>query len=293
MIDAPLAYAFGVGMVATFNPCGFAMLPAYLSYFLGLEGAASDERRGSVPRAIAIAAAMTAGFLVVFGVFGIVLNPVIGTIQQHLPWVTIVLGTGLVALGVWILTGHSFTVNIPRLTKGGDSRAIWSIFLFGVSYALVSLSCTMPLFISVVTTTFKDTNFVSGVGVLLAYGLGMGMVLMVLTVAVAVANKSLVSRMKNVMPLVDRISGVLLVIAGLYVTYYGWYEMHTQSGKTSGGGPANFVFNLNSRVSNWIQDTGPVRLGLAFALIISIAIFVGLLKRSVRNDAADQDSSQT
>ncbi|MFN7150094.1 MAG: cytochrome C biosynthesis protein, partial [Microthrixaceae bacterium] len=24
-------------MVATVNPCGFAMLPAYLSYFLGLE----------------------------------------------------------------------------------------------------------------------------------------------------------------------------------------------------------------------------------------------------------------
>ena len=38
VIDAPLAYAFGVGMVATVNPCGFAMLPAYLSFFLGLEG---------------------------------------------------------------------------------------------------------------------------------------------------------------------------------------------------------------------------------------------------------------
>ena len=33
MIDAPLALAFSAGLVATVNPCGFAMLPAYLSYF--------------------------------------------------------------------------------------------------------------------------------------------------------------------------------------------------------------------------------------------------------------------
>ena len=35
MIDAPLALAFAAGLVATVNPCGFAMLPAYLSYFMG------------------------------------------------------------------------------------------------------------------------------------------------------------------------------------------------------------------------------------------------------------------
>mgnify|MGYP001611737333 FL=1 len=31
----PLGYAFGAGMVSTVNPCGFAMLPAYLGLFLG------------------------------------------------------------------------------------------------------------------------------------------------------------------------------------------------------------------------------------------------------------------
>ena len=41
-MNAALALAFAAGMVATVNPCGFAMLPAYLSYFMGLsEGVAS------------------------------------------------------------------------------------------------------------------------------------------------------------------------------------------------------------------------------------------------------------
>ena len=69
MIDAPLAYAFGVGMVATVNPCGFAMLPAYLSFFLGLEGA-GDDARTNVLRALLIGATITAGFVAVFGVLG-------------------------------------------------------------------------------------------------------------------------------------------------------------------------------------------------------------------------------
>jgi cytochrome c biogenesis protein CcdA len=71
MIDAPLAYAFGVGMVATFNPCGFAMLPAYLSYFLGLEGSTHPDERASVLRALAVGLSVTVGFLVVFGIIGV------------------------------------------------------------------------------------------------------------------------------------------------------------------------------------------------------------------------------
>lgn len=34
MIDAPVAPAFTAGLVATINPCGFVMLPAYLSWFI-------------------------------------------------------------------------------------------------------------------------------------------------------------------------------------------------------------------------------------------------------------------
>jgi cytochrome c biogenesis protein CcdA len=73
-MNSAIVYAFGVGMVATFNPCGFAMLPAYLSYFLGLENARDTDNRAdaTVLRALAVGAAMTAGFVVVFGVLGLV-----------------------------------------------------------------------------------------------------------------------------------------------------------------------------------------------------------------------------
>jgi cytochrome c-type biogenesis protein len=280
MIDAPLAYAFSVGMVATVNPCGFAMLPAYLSFFLGLEGAEEDTR-ASVLQALAIGGVVTAGFLVVFGLLGILLDGALSSVQQYLPWVTIVLGLVLVALGIALLRGRSFSVRLPTVT-GTNGRQLTSVFLFGVSYALVSLSCTIPLFIAAVAPSFTHANFASGVAAFLAYGLGMGVVLIALTVALALARHSLVRNLRRVLPYVYKISGVLLLVAGAYVAYYGWYELRVRNGDFSRGGPAKVVSDWNTSISAWIQQTGPSRIGivLAAAVGVVVALAMGRKRRS-------------
>ncbi len=280
MIDAPLAYAFGVGMVATFNPCGFAMLPAYLSYFLGLEGSTHPDERASMLRALAVGLSVTVGFLVVFAIIGVVLKGSLDTIQQRLPWVTLILGLGLIVLGIWFLMGRTVNLPIPKPARAHEGRELWSTFLFGVSYALVSLSCTIPTFLIAVTATFEEENFVSGLAVFLAYGLGMGLVLMVLTMAIALAEQGLVRNLRSVLPYVHRVSGALLALAGAYVAYYGWYELRVRNGDTTGGAVATWVFDLNSRVSNWIQDVGPVRIGLLLTTLVVAAIFFTAFHRS-------------
>ena len=63
VIDAPLALAFTAGMVATVNPCGFAMLPAYLSYFLGIEGTDDGPAEAGVLRALVVGAVVSLGFV--------------------------------------------------------------------------------------------------------------------------------------------------------------------------------------------------------------------------------------
>jgi cytochrome c-type biogenesis protein len=280
VIDAPLAYAFGVGMVATVNPCGFAMLPAYLSFFLGLEGAEEDTR-ASVLQALTIGGVVTAGFLVVFGLLGILLDSALSSVQHYLPWVTIVLGLVLVVLGVSLLRGRSFSVRLPTISSG-HGRQLTSVFLFGVSYALVSLSCTIPLFIAAVAPSFTHANFASGVAAFLAYGLGMGVVLIALTVALALARHSLVRNLKRVLPYVYKISGVLLLVAGVYVAYYGWFELQVRNGDLGGGGPAKVVFDWNKSISTWIQQTGPIRVGivLAAAVGVVVALAMGRKRRS-------------
>lgn len=281
-MNRSLVYAFGVGMVATFNPCGFAMLPAYLSYFLGLEGAehADDLDTGrAVVRALKVGAVMTAGFVAVFGVLGILLEPVLNRVADRLPWLTIVLGIVLVGLGIFMLTGRTITVRLPKLNKGTDSRELTSVFLFGISYALVSLSCTFALFTAAVSTTLDNESILVGIGAFVAYALGMGLVLMVLTLAIALARQSLVRRLRGVLPYVNRVSGGLLVLAGAYVAYYGWYELRLYDGDTSGGGVAGWIFDLSRRMTDWINSVGPERIGLVLALAIALVVLIVLARK--------------
>ncbi|HEU4426559.1 MAG TPA: cytochrome c biogenesis protein CcdA, partial [Pilimelia sp.] len=80
MPEIPLALALAAGMLAAVNPCGFALLPAYLSLLV-----AGDEpggRGAAVGRALLSTAAMTAGFVAVFGTFGVLVTPLLGSVAE-------------------------------------------------------------------------------------------------------------------------------------------------------------------------------------------------------------------
>jgi len=189
VIDAPLALAFTAGMVAAFNPCGFALLPAYLSFYLGVDGDAPPAAGGAALRGVGVGAAVTAGFVVVFGLAGTAVTQLSLSVQGFAPWLTIVLGAVLVVLGLAMLKGYQPSLALPRLGRLADGRGLGSMFLFGVSYATVSLSCTLPVFLTAVAATFGESSLLAGMVGFVAYALGMGAVLMALTLAVALARR--------------------------------------------------------------------------------------------------------
>jgi cytochrome c-type biogenesis protein len=270
MIEGAFALAFAAGMVATFNPCGFAMLPAYLAYFLGMEDESPDTGT-AVIRALKVSAMLTMGFVLVFGFAGWLLSWTTG-VQEKLPWITIIIGMGLIALGIAFLRGFELTVGLPKLNKGTGSRQLGSMFLFGVSYAVASLSCTIGPFLAVTGVFGAGRSTVSGVALFVMYGLGMGLVLGVLTLAVALARQGLVAKMRGILPYVNKISGVLLILAGLYMAWYGYWETRIFNGDTTSGGPAEFFFTLNSDLSNWVSDVGATNIGLVLGAIVAVVV---------------------
>ncbi|MDF2584117.1 MAG: rane protein, partial [Mycobacterium sp.] len=87
-----LGLAFGAGLIAAVNPCGFAMLPGYLS--LVLQPAVGTGR--AVGRAVTATAAMTLGVLVVFAAFGALTVSIASTVQQYVPFATVLIGVALI-----------------------------------------------------------------------------------------------------------------------------------------------------------------------------------------------------
>ena len=283
MIEAPLALALASGMVAAVNPCGFAMLPAYVTFFLGHEGDRVPSRGESVARAIPVALAVSLGFVVVFGVVGIALRPFASPVQEYAPWATIVIGLGLALLGVAMVAGKELRVRLPVLDRGGRSGGLGSMFLYGVSYAIASLTCTIGIFIANIVNAFSRTDFVSGVAVLVTYAAGMGLVITALTVAIALARDSVVRFLRTGMRHANRIAAVLMVVMGLYVAWYGIFSLRVRSDPGTGAGPVDRVEQWSADATRFVSDVGATRLGLyllgAIAAMVSVSVLVASLRR--------------
>ena len=265
MIDAPLALAFGAGIVATVNPCGFAMLPAYLGFFLGTEGSARDTPT-TVQRSLGVGLSVSAGFLVVFSAVGLAIYHLSASVDRWTPWATIVIGAGLVILGIAIVRGYEPVLRLPKLQRGGRDRTGQSMFLFGISYAVASISCSLPAFTSAVVGTFRRENLASSLAVFVAYAAGMTLVLLALTVSLGMAKQGLLHRLRAALPYVTRASGVLLVVAGAYLVHYGWYERRVRDGDLRQSRPVEVVTGWSEDIGQWVSEVGPSRLGLLLAL---------------------------
>lgn len=269
MIEAPLAYAFALGMVALINPCGFALLPAYLGFFLGLEEDGRAGRARALNRAQLVGLSLTLGFLTVFGLLGLVFAGIYSSIRDWLPWVTSAIGVGLVGLGVAMVRGLQLSVPLPKLEKGTGSRQVASMYLFGVSYAVASLSCTIGLFLGAAGVSAAGADFPSRVASFVAYGAGMGLLATALTLAVALGKRRVITRFRALLPRINLVSAVVLIVVGAYVAYYGWWSVDP-IGRPAG--PVRPVEETQAALSTFLSDRATT-LGLLF-LAVNLALLL-------------------
>jgi len=188
-----VSLSFIRGMVAAVNPCGFILLPTYLMYFLGLQGAMPGSQRATMRRAVIVSAAVSTGFLSVFLIAGVISYNFTSWINENAKYATGAIGVALLVLGVAMVFGYKLPFMTPRIDAGGDGprQTVGAMFVYGIAYAVASIGCTIGLFIATVFSTTRRDGLVSGVGNMLAYGAGMALLVSALTIALASANTGL------------------------------------------------------------------------------------------------------
>lgn len=225
----PFGFAFVAGMVAAVNPCGFVMLPAYLTIYLRDASDVDDEggvagtvKRGS--KAIYVSLAMGLGFVALFGTAGLLVSASQELVKEALPWIGFVLGIFMALLGAYILIGGKIYTGVAQqmADRVGDPRvsSLGGYFLFGISYALASLSCTLPIFLSVVTSSFGREGILSGLVQFVAYAGGMAFLIMIVTIGIALFKSAILNPLRRSMQYVERVSAVILAVVGAYLVFY-------------------------------------------------------------------------
>ena len=300
-----LGFAFAAGAVAAFNPCGFAMLPAYMGLYMGTNDKSEDSRRLPRQQPAALVGAVMAGFVMLYGVavgigwftggwswyvpfvlFGIpgLLELSIGTVllvtpatisiirlgelrsslfsvarqlarallvggsvtvgfvvlfaaagaiiglgarslvASVLPWLGLSIGIALAIVGSWLIGGGKLYTALAAqaAARMGDPSQVnvKGYFMFGLSYGTASLSCTLPIFLAVVGTSFAASSIATSFSQFVLYALGMGMVIIALTVGMALFKTAMVSGLREVMPYIAPVGSWLMVIAGSYIVFY-------------------------------------------------------------------------
>jgi cytochrome c biogenesis protein CcdA len=181
----PVGYAFAAGMVASVNPCGFLMLPTYLSYHLGTQEQGYYEQPAArrLLKALSLGLVATAGFLAILTVVGAVIAAGGQWLIRVFPYAGVAIGAAMLLLGLWLLVTHR-TLGIMAASRVTVSpqRNLRNVFLFGIAYATGSLSCTLPIFLVVVGSSLASQGLVSSFVQFIGYGLGMGSILIAVTI---------------------------------------------------------------------------------------------------------------
>ena len=225
-----LAWSFSAGIAAFFNPCGFAMLPAYVAHYLGRH--AEEDSRISVQtavRGISLGAIVSGGFLTTFAILGMAAAPLGSAIGDYIHWAGTIIGGLLIVLGVLMLLGNTglSVAAIERLADrisaaGRDesgSRGLKFYYFYGIAYAVASVGCTLPIFMIVLQSAIQGgvANSVVQFG---AYALGMSVMMLALSV-VMVLSKELIQRaMPVLMQGIRWVGGLIVIGAGGYLVWY-------------------------------------------------------------------------
>lgn len=159
-----LGFAFAAGLAASVNPCGFAMLPAYLALYVGSNP--DDDSRTNIfarlgkvlqsnifarldqtlhanvfarlgkvlqsnvfarlGKALLVGCVVTLGFVALFGIAGIVIGSGVRQVRDLIPWIGLIIGVVLTLAGAWILGGGKIYTSLAQQasTKMGDPSQV-------------------------------------------------------------------------------------------------------------------------------------------------------------------------
>jgi len=219
--------AFSAGLISFMNPCGFAMLPAYIMNYLSKDESPSGFRR--ILNAIPMALFVSLGFISVFVSFGLLFSYVSSHLKRYVPILSLSVGIILVIIGIMMLFGFDFSRFSIGLSNLGDKlrnrkksnkEGVIGFVLFGVGYALASLSCTLPIFIMLLSSAITLGNFFDSVIVFIMYSIGMSLFMLAVTIMIASAKMVVVNYIRGALRYMKKISAIVVIFAGAYIIYY-------------------------------------------------------------------------
>lgn len=217
-----IGWALQSGVFAFLNPCGFAMLPSYVSQYLRSPATLENESTGWARgmHGLKLGLIVSVGFFTVFVIIGLAVAVISSAVGGYLPWVAAFVGLLLIAMGLRMLVGGELTVPFTSwagrfFSKKETKSSVGFYYLYGVGYAIASCGCTLSIFLAVVLQSLA-AGLLIGIAGFLAYASGMALMMLLLSLGLAYSKGAL----DRTLPLKWALGG--LVVSTLALLFISW-----------------------------------------------------------------------
>lgn len=291
-----LAFSFGAGVLATVNPCGFAMLPAFFALSIGAEPHSSaatpaGQKASRVAQGLGAGVAVSAGFNAVFTVVGVLVALGLRQLAQAVPVAAVIVGAALTWIGVATLLGRP--LDLGRLRRRSQptvdrrpGRGLRGMVAFGAGYAIASLSCTLGVLLAVVAQATATGQPAQTIAVFAAYATGASTILVSVAIATALAQVGLAAGIRKAMPVVSRVGGALLSLSGLYLVIYWWPVI---TGHQPAAGIARVTDGLSGKASHTLDNHPLLLIAAAAGLVLAAVAALAMQHRRSPGAASSTD----
>jgi len=216
-----LFVAFTAGLLSFLSPCVLPLVPSYIGFItgLGLEDI-TRARKTTLLHAVLF----VVGFSAIFVLLGAGATLIGQLLTQFKPVIARVGGIMLIALGLWMLGVFQFSaLNQERRFHLNDKPLGYlGTILVGVAFGAGWTPCLGPIISGILMIAGSEASVGRGVALLAAYSAGLA-VPFLLSAILLERFFSFFQRFRSKLGLVNRISGVLLIVVGVLLLA-GWFQ---------------------------------------------------------------------
>lgn len=203
-----LTIAFTAGVLSFLSPCVLPLVPSYLAYIGGGSASRLARLRNSL--------LFVLGFSLVFVALGASASLLGSFLLEYRSWLIRLGGLLVVVFGLMLLGAFKlpFLYRSARAQYRGNSSTPLGATLMGMSFAIGWTPCVGPVLGAILTLAGASGTLSVGSSLLAVYALGLAIPFLLAALGLGAFSR-FSKRFRHFLPWVERISGTILVLAGL------------------------------------------------------------------------------
>jgi len=202
------------GIASFISPCLLPMVPIYISYFIG-----EDDNNNK--KAILNSVGFVLGFTTVFLILSIFASQLGAVLSNNIRYIKIFFGIVIILFGL----NYMGLLNIKFLNKSKvksmntQNFNFFKAMLFGILFSVSWTPCIGTFLSSALLLIAREQDILKGIILMLLYSIGLGIPFIISAILIE-KLKNVFDFIKKHYDVIKRISGVILIGAGIYMIFF-------------------------------------------------------------------------